>query len=337
MTIPTATSGAYRRVRELTADDFGVGQASAVAEHASNEPSELPLPESDPLLMTVRQLLHSFGGIILSGPPGTSKSWSAAKLSYALAGGDSARRRFVQFHPSYQYEDFIQGFAPVSDGSGFAMRDSHFVLMCRSATKDPENTYVLVIDELSRGDPGRIFGEALTYVERSKRGLPFSLASGETLVVPHNLAILATMNPNDRGVDEVDAAFERRFARIAMDPDPDTLTRMVTDNGMEPALIEGLVRFFEMVNGRARSNPALAVGHTYFSHAVTIEDLAGVWDHQLRFLLERALRLVPDDLGSISRAWERVLAIDTTVTTAAGDGDDLPADDPSSQAEPSGQ
>jgi len=109
---------------------------------------------------------------------------------------------------------------------------------------------------------------------RHRRGL----ASGATLTVPTNLVILATMNPNDRGVDEVDAAFERRFARIAMDPDPDILTEMVTANGMTSALADALIQFFRMVNGKARSNPALAVGHTYFNHTVTTDDLASVWD-----------------------------------------------------------
>jgi len=251
----------------LSANDLGVGVDDAMVEHASNEPAEPPLPEGHQLLMEVRHLLRSFGGIIFSGPPGTSKSWFAGKVSYALAGGVDSRRRFVQFHPSYQYEDFIQGFAPTPDGSGFEMRDSHFVLMCRAAAADPTHTYVLVIDELSRGDPGRVFGEALTYVEHSKRGMPFSLASGATLTVPTNLVILATMNPNDRGVDEVDAAFERRFARIAMDPDPDILTEMVTANGMTSALADALIQFFRMVNGKARSNPALAVGHTYSSRS----------------------------------------------------------------------
>lgn len=322
MTIPTGEQWTSNPVRMLTADDLGIGVAEAVAEHASNEPSEPPLDDDHPLLMEVRRLLGKFGGIIFSGPPGTSKSYFAAKISHALTEGTPTQRRFVQFHPSYQYEDFIQGFAPKADGSGFEMRDSHFVLMCRAATENPTHTYVLVIDELSRGDPGRVFGEALTYVEHSKRGMPFSLASGTTLTVPPNLVILATMNPNDRGVDEVDAAFERRFARIAMDPDSSILASMASDNGMDPVLAAALVQFFNMVNGKARSNPALAVGHTYFNHASTVGDLKEVWDYQLRFLFERALRLDRDDLDSITNAWERVLTVPANPTDTAVEGGD---------------
>src|ERR1700752_4416883 len=98
---------------------------------------------------------------------------------------------------------------------------------------DPTNSYVLVIDELSRADVGRVFGEALTYVERTKRELPFNIANGDLIKVPSNFVILATMNPFDRGVDEVDAAFERRFAKISMDPDKALLDEILTDNGMD--------------------------------------------------------------------------------------------------------
>lgn len=312
MTTPSSFPWTAKTVRALSANDLGIGEDDAVAEHASNEPFDPPMPADHPLLVEVRQLLGSFGGIIFSGPPGTSKSWFAAKVSYSLAGAVEGRRRFVQFHPSYQYEDFIQGFAPRSDGSGFEMRDSHFVLMCRAAAEDPDHHYVLVIDELSRGDPGRIFGEALTYVEHSKRGIPFTLASGSQLFVPGNLVILATMNPNDRGVDEVDAAFERRFARITMDPDPSILEEMVMNNGMDSPLVQALIGFFRRVNGQARSNPAMAVGHTYFSHAATALDLASIWNHQLRFIFERALRLDQAGLESIQAAWQVVLSSAST-------------------------
>lgn len=104
------------------------------------------------------------------------------------------------------------------------------------AQTDPEHKYILVIDELSRADVGRVFGEALTYVERTKRELPFNIASGDEIKVPSNLVILATMNPFDRGVDEVDSAFERRFAKVSMDPDREFLEGILGHNGMDEAL-----------------------------------------------------------------------------------------------------
>ena len=148
-----------------------------------------------------------------------------------------------------------------------------------------------VIDELSRGDPGRVFGEALTYVEKSKRDIPFTLASGHAAVVPSNLIILATMNPFDRGVDEVDAAFERRFARIAMDPDRNILQSFLDGNEVQDPLRREIVRLFEMMNSRARSNPQAAVGHTFFTDVRDVASFASVWNHQLGFSRRRLIVL----------------------------------------------
>jgi len=301
-------------VRTLTAQDLGVTVEEAITEHASNDPDQQGLAADDPVLVRVLSLLESYGGVILAGPPGTSKSWYAAKISSVLVEGDEERRRFVQFHPSYQYEDFMQGFVPSDEG--FVRADAHFVQMCRAALADPDRRYVLVIDELSRGDPGRVFGEALTYLEKSKRGLRFQLASGDHLVVPPNLHLIATMNPNDRGVDEVDAAFERRFARVAMDPDPDILTGMLEANEMDPNLIRRLVGFFRLVNGQARTNPTMAIGHTYFADSATADDLQRVWDHQLRFVFERAFRLNQPGLQEIENRWAQTLQLPTAPASA---------------------
>ena len=308
MTVPSTPWGSSEGpVRTLSAHELGVTVEEAIAEHASNDPDQQGLAADDPVLVRVLSLLESYGGVILAGPPGTSKSWYAAKISSILVDGDEGRRRFVQFHPSYQYEDFMQGFVPRSEG--FVRADAHFVLMCRAAQEDPHQSYVLVIDELSRGDPGRVFGEALTYLEKSKRGLQFQLASGDVMLVPPNLHLIATMNPNDRGVDEVDAAFERRFARVAMEPDPEILAAMLTANQMEEGLARRLIGFFRLVNGQARTNPTMAIGHTYFADSATVEDLQRVWDHQLRFVFERAFRLNRPGLQEIENRWAQTLRV----------------------------
>jgi 5-methylcytosine-specific restriction enzyme B len=293
-------------VRQLNAQDLGVGPDEAIREHGSSRPDDPPLASDDPRLLEVRELLNQFGGVILSGPPGTSKTWYAAKIAWALADHDPSRVRFVQFHPSYQYEDFVQGFVPKQTGDGFELMSKHFLEMCGDAEQHPEKTYVLVIDELSRGDPGRIFGEALTYVEQSKRGLPFRLASGDEWAVPSNLVILATMNPLDRGVDEVDAAFERRFAKIAMEPNVSILADFLDRNGLEDPLRRRLLAFFGKVNARARRNPLAAIGHTFFMDVHDEKSLRGVWSYQLRFLLEKAYRLDPDGLAEVEADWERM-------------------------------
>lgn len=296
-------------VRRLNAEALGIGSGKAMREHGSNRPDDPPLSQSDPRLTEVRELLDSFGGVIFSGPPGTSKSWFANKIGTALA-GDPERIAFVQFHPSYQYEDFVQGFVPNQDGGGFTMQPKIFLQMCIDAAANPSHSYVLVIDELSRADPGRVFGEALTYIEHSKRGLDFKLASGETAVIPSNLVLLATMNPLDRGVDEVDAAFERRFAKIAMEPDRALLASFLDRNEVEDPLRKRLLAFFDKVNSEAKRNPLAAVGHTFFIDVEDEPSLERVWKYQLRFLFEKAFRLDPDGLAEVEAGWNRIFALD---------------------------
>ena len=124
------------------------------------------------------------------------------------------------------------------------------------------------------------------------------------------------MNPLDRGVDEVDAALERRFAKIRLDPDETLLQRFLTDAGMEDGLRNRVVRFFRQVNGRSRANPYASLGHTYFIGCGDEDDLRRLWDHQLSFHFEKAFRLNPDDLESIFREWDRVLAVGTPESAA---------------------
>ena len=157
-------------VRVLTADDLDIGvKAAAAASHASSSPDAPDIPADHPMIQEIIRLANIFGGVILSGPPGTSKSYFAAAAAQVMTDRDKRRHRFVQFHASYQYEDFMLGFRPKDEG-GFAYKQGPFLRLVSDAVTDPDNnTYVLVIDELSRADVGRVFGEALTYVERTKR------------------------------------------------------------------------------------------------------------------------------------------------------------------------
>lgn len=308
------------RIRQLDADDLGVGSSAAVKDHGSNRPDDPPLASGDPRLAEVRELIKVYGGVIFSGPPGTSKSWYAAKIGSALTDHDDDRIAYVQFHPSYQYEDFMQGFVPNDTGDGFTMVPKAFLRMCSDAGNDLDHLYVLVIDELSRADPGRVFGEALTYVERSKRGLKFLLASGEQVSVPPNLVVLASMNPLDRGVDEVDAAFERRFAKIAMDPDAGLVAEFLDGNGVEDPLRKRILAFFTKVNANAKRNPLSAVGHTFFMDVYDEASLQRLWDYQLRFLFEKSYRLDPDGFAEIEADWKRIF-------TRPGDDEDEESSD----------
>ncbi len=306
------------------AEGAASGQLAPPAVTETPAPTDAPLPsnigDDDPYLRRVVQLLaDGYAGVILTGPPGTSKSYYAEQIAAKLADRDPYRVRFIQFHASYQYEDFVEGYVPRRDATGFELLPKHLLEMAARAADDVDGkTYVLVIDELSRCDPARVFGEVLTYVERSRRGKRFALASGTIGSIPENLVFLATMNPEDRGVDEVDAALERRFAKIAMDPDREFLRQILTNNGVETGLKERITQFFVRLENRGRSTPACRIGHAYFTSIRDEDSLRRLWDNQLRFYFQKALVLDRDNYRAIEDDFNRTFPAPTPPTGGGG-------------------
>lgn len=317
------------KVRALSTAELGISipqpefdELEAKSAESQYEQLDVSIEDSDPLLAKVRILLgDGYAGVILTGPPGTGKSWYAAQIAARLANLKSDLVRFIQFHPSYQYEDFVEGFVPV-EGQGFELRGKHLLEMCDKARDARGETCVLVIDELSRSDPSRVFGEALTYIEMTKRDQLFRLASGRLTSIPPNLIFVTTMNPWDRGVDEVDAAFERRFAKIAMDPSAAMLETFLINNGMEEGLRDRVVRFFEHL--QRIENPYCHIGHAYFYSVKDEAGLERLWEFQLRFLFEKAFRLDREGYKTVDAAWRRVFV---SASTAGGGPSDVRGDD----------
>lgn len=297
--------------RELTADDLDIGYVhKAQVSHGSSAPDAPVLQADDPRLDKVLRLLRRFGGVILSGPPGTGKSWLAGQIADKIAGGHDDHRADIQFHASYQFEDFMEGYRPKKDGSGFEPRPGVLLNLVKKATEHPDMDYVIVIDELSRADVGRVFGEALTYIERSKRGQTFTLPSGDSCSIPLNLYLIATMNPLDRGVDEVDAAFERRFAKVDMPPSRELLEEILDRNGFPDEDVQRrLLGWFSKINARAVQTPAAAVGHAYFADVVDPETLQDVWDYQLKYHVARAFRYLPETHTEMVNGWASIFEV----------------------------
>lgn len=293
------------KVRMLTAAELGaVPLAATDTLPVSAASDEADLPDNDLIYIQVRQALEDgYAGLILTGVPGTGKSRHADLVASKLVDGDPARFKSIQFHPSYQYEDFVEGY--VIDGNRFTRTLKTFGQLCIDASQDSRR-YVLVIDEISRTDVARVFGEAFTYIERSKRGRDFILASGTEMVVPENLFIIATMNPWDRGADELDMALERRFAFIDMKPDRDALRQILAANGLDVALIARTVQFFDFLQEFRVERCHL--GHGYFVHAKDRDSLLRIWEFQLGYVLERACSTDSGAFAAIKQRWDDLIA-----------------------------
>ena len=175
-------------------------------------------------LETMLQRLQTKQNLILQGPPGTGKTWLAKKLAYALIGHkDDSKVRPLQFHPNLSYEDFVRGWRPQGDGK-LELVDGQFLQLIADAEENPDDEYVMVIEEINRGNPAQIFGEMLTLLEADKRdpsealALAYPRKPGERVHIPPNVYVIGTMNVADRSLALVDLALRRRFAFFDLEP-----------------------------------------------------------------------------------------------------------------------
>ncbi len=140
--------------------------------------------------------------IILQGAPGVGKTYAAKRLAYSIMGiKDPERVQLVQFHQSYTYEDFIEGFRPLSTGLNFDIKKGAFYNFCKKASDDLENDYFFIIDEINRSNISKIFGELFMLIEKDKRGNDIQLLySSDKFSVPKNVYIIGMMNTADRSL-----------------------------------------------------------------------------------------------------------------------------------------
>lgn len=238
-------------------------------------PEQLFLPP-DRLAAAVRGLRRK-KNLVLQGPPGTGKTFAARRVLAELLGPDpDDRTAGVQFHPSYSYEDFVQGVRPDDDGR-FRRHDGLFYRFCRRAADDPHRAYAFVIDEINRANLSKVFGELFSLVEADKRGPPFALPlayarhPGDTFFVPENLYLVGTMNTADRSLALVDYALRRRFVFVDLRPafDQPAFRDHLIERGATPELVNRIVRRMTGLNAAIRADtaalgPGYEVGHSFF-------------------------------------------------------------------------
>ncbi|WP_419941202.1 AAA family ATPase [Candidatus Palauibacter sp.] len=237
--------------------------------------------------------------LILQGPPGTGKTFIARRIAWCVIGyADDDPIEMVQFHQSYAYEDFVQGFRPTKTG-GFDLKDGVFHRFCQRARKKPGTPHVFIIDEINRGNLSRIFGELLMLIEADKRSEKYGLAltySDDRFHVPENVHILGMMNTADRSLALVDYALRRRFAFETLEPAYGTaeFEEYLERNGTNPDLIRRISERMGELNEKIRKDNELGrgfeIGHSYFVPGEGEETSDTWYEHVVDTQIEPLLR-----------------------------------------------
>ena len=282
----------------------------------------LPREELERILRRFREKKN----LILQGPPGTGKTWLAKRLGMALIGYEAQepQLRLVQFHPNLSYEDFVRGWRPSGNG-GLSLHEGVFMQMVKAALAEPSERYVLVIEEINRGNPAQIFGELLTLLEAGKRTprdamqlcYPDPDGINRPVYVPENLFVIGTMNIADRSLALVDLAFRRRFAFINLEPSLGqawsdwVVNRRQMDAATAAKIQQRFIQLNQTITADNRLGKAFRIGHSYITPTQSMEGrdtrdwFNEVIDSELKPLLEEYWFDAPEE---VDRAVAQLLA-----------------------------
>ena len=227
-------------------------------------------------LTEIIDLLRYKKNIILQGPPGVGKTFIAKRLAFAIMGKkDSNFVEMIQFHQSYSYEDFIQGYRP-NGVSGFELKNGIFYNFCKRAQQDDQHDYFFIIDEINRGNLSKIFGELLMLIESDKRDksfavpLTYSCTPEDRFYIPKNVHLIGTMNTADRSLAMVDYALRRRFSFVDLKPNfGEKFSKHLESKHVLPTLVKQIVERVTQLNVGITSDQknlgaGFCIGHSYF-------------------------------------------------------------------------
>lgn len=234
--------------------------------------------------------------IILQGPPGTGKTFIAKKIANQIAERKD-NVKIVQFHPSYGYEEFIEGLKPVTNSNGlfeFTTEPGIVLELNKLASENPDQIFFLVIDEMNRGNLPKIFGEMMLLLEYRKDKMDEELNvtlqySNEPFVLEPNIYFIGTMNTADRSIRSIDLALRRRFNFINCDPDINVLRKFYESKDNKNHLGEDLFDNFEKLNQKLEEelDKHYLIGHSFFMHSdFTKERFNDTWKYQIAPLLD---------------------------------------------------
>ena len=279
-------------------------------------------------LEEIALLLKDKRQVIFQGPPGTGKTFVAQELAHCLA-GSAERVTLVQLHPSYAYEDFVQGYRPaLRDGQPtFELRSGPLLQAAERARAAPDTNHFLVIDEINRGNLAKVFGELYFLLEYRERGIRLQYASDADapFSLPDNLYVIGTMNTADRSIALVDLALRRRFHFVEFHPDEPPikglLRRWLTANGA--AEMTWVADVVDGANELLSDDRHAAIGPSHFIKPNLSEaDVERIWKHSVLPYVEERLFGSADRIAAFDL--DRLRAPSAPSAAPAGDAEENP-------------
>ena len=250
--------------------------------------SIIAINEDQSIRNTEELLCTGNQAIILWGPPGTSKTFSAEMLVKSMLEterledvkfpkqSDNGCYELVQFHPNYAYEDFIGGIAPKVTGNtlAYTLKEGVFKRFCDEANKHTDNKkFIFIIDEINRADLSSVFGELLYALEKRGQGvsIPNFTENDYKFVIPPNVYLIGTMNNVDKSLVSFDLALRRRFSFVKMMPEMSVLDTMLTGysiggnetNSVEENNLDSYRKRCEQLNERISAPQTLGLNENY--------------------------------------------------------------------------